>query len=159
MSVFSRSSFVLSLFRCVRRQQFSCLESLDYIRTAQSTAAAARTRCSHSWSARCSANYNTKHIWTSYQRNLSSEVSFLCTFFYRGSSNMTHDFLLCYYKSAWHFSPSLTQLLWWLVIFRHHLKKMSTHLYQNTLLRKRPRRKKCSSSVPRVSHGHVLQKT
>ncbi|XP_056602841.1 G-rich sequence factor 1 [Triplophysa dalaica] len=72
MSVFSRSSFVLSVFRCVRRQQFSCLESLDYIRSAQS--AAARTRCSHSWSARCLTNYNTKHIWTSYQRDLSSEV-------------------------------------------------------------------------------------
>ncbi|KAI7812926.1 G-rich sequence factor 1 [Triplophysa rosa] len=73
MSVFSRSSFVLSFFRCVRRQQFSCLESFDYIRTAQS-AAAAGTRCSHSWSARCLTNYNTKHIWTSYQRNLSSEA-------------------------------------------------------------------------------------
>lgn len=69
MSAFSRSAVVF--LRCVRRQQLSCVE---YIRSAQFPAAAPRAQRNHSWSARCSENYKTKLIWTSYQRNLSSEA-------------------------------------------------------------------------------------
>ncbi|XP_050964748.1 G-rich sequence factor 1 [Labeo rohita] len=73
MSAFSRSTLLLSLVRCIRRQQqFPCLDTLNHIKTAQFTIP--RGRDVHSWSARYSADREVKHPWTLYQRRLFSEA-------------------------------------------------------------------------------------
>uniref|UniRef100_A0A8C2B6J0 G-rich RNA sequence binding factor 1 n=1 Tax=Cyprinus carpio TaxID=7962 RepID=A0A8C2B6J0_CYPCA len=73
MSAFSRSALLLSLVRCIRRQQqFPCVETLNPIKTAQFTVA--RGRGVHSWSARYFADHEIKNPWTLYQRRLFTEA-------------------------------------------------------------------------------------
>ncbi|KAL1274829.1 hypothetical protein QQF64_027643 [Cirrhinus molitorella] len=73
MSAFSRSALLLSLVRCIRRQQqFPCVDTLNHIKTAQFTVA--RGRDVHSCSARYFADREVKHPWTLYQRRLFTEA-------------------------------------------------------------------------------------
>ncbi|XP_073695474.1 G-rich sequence factor 1 [Garra rufa] len=73
MSAFSKSALLLSVVRCIRRQQrFPCVDTLNHIKTAQFTVA--RGRDVHSCSARYFADREVKHPWTLSQRRLFSEA-------------------------------------------------------------------------------------
>lgn len=143
MSAFSRSALLFSLVRCIRRQQqFPCL---THIKTAQSTAA--RGRDVHSFSARYLAD-RVVHPWTLYQRSLSTEVP--DPFMYKQFKTVPYTIYCLTVFSPWYYSFNF---------FRHHLKKMITHLYPNTPLMKSPKQRKCSSSRSEGFPGHVLQRT
>uniref|UniRef100_A0A8C2G643 G-rich RNA sequence binding factor 1 n=1 Tax=Cyprinus carpio TaxID=7962 RepID=A0A8C2G643_CYPCA len=73
MCAFRRSALLLSLVRCIRRQQqFPSVDARNQIKTAQFTVA--RGRDVHSWSARCLADREVQHPWTIYQRRLFTET-------------------------------------------------------------------------------------